>query len=81
MAENVAKIRIELDINEVCNTLTNMLRERIEANPGKTVLEFTIYDHQENVKIKLNSKKYRVSTSAEFMNFLIKNEFNYFINI
>ena len=81
VAENVAKIRIELDINEVCSTLTNMLRERIEANPGKTVLEFTIYDHQENVKIKLNSKKYRVSTSAEFMNFLIKNEFNYFINI
>jgi DNA polymerase-3 subunit alpha len=81
VAENVAKIRIELEINEVCSTLTQMLHEQIEANPGKTVLEFNIYDHQEGVKIKLNSKKYRVSTSAEFMNFLINNEFNYFLNI
>ena len=81
VAENVSKIRIELEINEVCSTLTQMLLEHIVANPGKTVLEFTIYDHQENVKIKLNSKKYRVSTSTEFMNFLINNDFNYFINI
>ena len=81
VAENVSKIRIELDINEVCTTLTQMLLEQVQANPGKTVLEFTIYDHQEGVKVKLNSKKYRVSTSAEFMNFLINNEFNYFINI
>jgi DNA polymerase-3 subunit alpha len=81
VAENVSKIRIELDINEVCTTLTQMLLEQVQANPGKTVLEFTIHDHQEGVKVKLNSKKYRVSTSAEFMNFLINNEFNYFINI
>ncbi|MEE1147758.1 MAG: DNA polymerase III subunit alpha, partial [Alistipes sp.] len=81
VAENVAKIRIELEINEVCSTLTQMLLEQVQANPGKTVLEFTIYDHTNNVKIKLNSKKYRVTTSAEFMNFLINNEFNYFINI
>ncbi|MBO5673109.1 MAG: DNA polymerase III subunit alpha [Alistipes sp.] len=81
VAENVSKIRIELEINEVCSTLTQMLVQHIEANPGKTVLEFTIYDHQNDVKIKLNSKKYRVATSSDFMNFLIKNEFNYFINI
>ena len=81
VAENVDKIRIELDINEICPTLTQMLLEQVKANPGKTTLQLTVIDHQSDVKIKLNSKKYRVSTSAEFMNFLISNEFNYFINI
>ena len=81
VAENVDKIRIELDINEICPTLTQMLLEQVKANPGKTTLQLTVIDHQNDVKIKLNSKKYRVSTSAEFMNFLISNEFNYFINI
>jgi hypothetical protein len=58
-----------------------MLLEQIKANPGKSMLEFSVYDHTNGVKVKLNSKKYRVATSAEFMNFLINNEFNYFINI
>ena len=70
-----------LQLKLLLKTLTQMLLEQVQANPGKTVLEFTIYDHTNNVKIKLNSKKYRVTTSAEFMNFLINNEFNYFINI
>ena len=81
VAESVSKIRIELEVNEVCTTLTQMLLEQIKANPGKSMLEFSVYDHTNGVKVKLNSKKYRVATSAEFMNFLINNEFNYFINI
>ena len=81
VAENISKIRIELDINEVCSTLTEMLLKQIEANPGKTTLEFAIFDHADDVKIKLNSTKFRVSTSVDFMNFITDNEFNYFINI
>ena len=81
VAENISKIRIELDINEICPTLTEMLLQQIEANPGNTTLEFAIYDHIDDVKIKLNSNKYRVATSVDFMNFIINNEFNYFINI
>ncbi len=81
VAENISKIRIELDINEICPTLTEMLLQQIEANPGNTTLEFAIYDHIDDVKIKLNSNKYRVATSVDFMNFITNNEFNYFINI
>ena len=58
-----------------------MLMEAVKANPGKTTLQLMIVDRQNDVKIKLTSKKYRVATSAEFMNFLVRNEFNYFINI
>ena len=51
---------------------------------GKTTdthIDSLIQGRQNDVKIKLTSKKYRVATSAEFMNFLVRNEFNYFINI
>jgi hypothetical protein len=58
-----------------------MLIKVIENNPGKTTMQFTVVDYSENVKIKLNSKKYRVATSPELMDFITKNELNYFINV
>jgi DNA polymerase-3 subunit alpha len=81
VSENITTLRIELDIHDVCNTLTDMLIKVIENNPGKTTMQFTVVDYSENVKIKLNSKKYRVATSPELMDFITKNELNYFINV
>ena len=81
VSENITNLRIELDIHEVCSTLTDMLLKVIKENPGKTTLQFTIVDRANDVKIKLNSKKYRVATTTELMNFIESNELNYFINI
>ncbi|MBO5717339.1 MAG: DNA polymerase III subunit alpha [Alistipes sp.] len=81
VSESIASIRIELDINEVCPTLTQMLIDKVESNKGKATLSFTIVDRTSNVKIKLSSKKYRVEPTADFMEFLDNNEFNYFLNI
>ena len=81
VSENITNLRIELDIHEVCTTLTDMLLKVIKENPGKTTLQFTIVDKSSDVKIKLNSKKYRVATTTELMNFIESNELNYFINI
>ena len=81
VSENITNLRIELDIHEICPTLTEMLLEVIKNNPGKTTLQFTIVDRSNDVKIKLNSKKYRVATTTELMNFIESNELNYFINI
>ena len=81
VSENIATLRIELDIHEVCSTLTDMLRKVIEENPGKTNLQFTIVDRSNDVKIKLNSKKYRVATTTALMDFIQQNELNYFISI
>jgi DNA polymerase-3 subunit alpha len=81
VSENITTLRIELDIHEVCSTLTDMLRKVIEENPGKTNLQFTIVDRGSDVKIKLNSKKYRVATTPALMEFIQQNELNYFINI
>ena len=81
VSESINSIRIELDINEVCPTLTQMIIEKAESNKGKATLSFVIVDKTNNVKIKLSSKKYRVAPTTEFMEFLDNNEFNYFLNI
>jgi hypothetical protein len=81
IADNIANIRIEFDINEICSSLTTMILEQAEQNKGKATLQFTIVDHRDDVKIKLSSKKYRVAPSTEFINFLENNDINYFINI
>lgn len=81
VAEQISSIRIELDIHDVCTTLTDMIVAAAENNPGKTTLQFTIVDRQNDVRLKLGSKKYHVAASADFMNFLKDNELNYFVNI
>ena len=81
VAESISSVRIELDINEVCTTLTEMLLEKLDKNRGKATITFIIVDRKEGVKVKLTSKKYRVEPTAEFMDFLDSNEFNYFLNI
>jgi hypothetical protein len=81
VSESISSIRVELDINDVCTTLTQMLLEKATENKGKATLTFTIVDRSNNVKIKLSSKKYRVAPTTEFMEFLENNEFNYFLNI
>jgi DNA polymerase-3 subunit alpha len=81
VSENITTLRIELDIHEVCSTLTDMLHQVIKENPGKTNLQFTIVDKSNDVKIKLSSKKYRIATTPALMEFIQRNELNYFINI
>ena len=81
VSESISSIRIELDVNDVCPTLTQMLIDKAESNKGKASLSFVIIDRSANVKIKLSSKKYRVEPTTEFMEFLDNNEFNYFLNI
>ena len=81
IADNIASIRIDLNINDICSSLTDMLVDKISASPGKTVLQFTVHDNSEDVKLKLTSKRYRISPTTDLMNFLDSNELNYYINI
>jgi DNA polymerase-3 subunit alpha len=81
IADNITNIRIELDINEVCSSFTNLILETASEHKGKATLQFVIVDHNDDVRIKLSSKKYRVAPSTEFINFLDSNDINYFINI
>ena len=81
VTESIDSIRIELDINELSPTFTQMIIEKAENNKGKATLSFTIVDRSSNVKIKLSSKKYRVEPTTEFMEFLDNNGINYFLNI
>jgi DNA polymerase-3 subunit alpha len=79
VADSIKAIRLELDIHDVCTTLTDMLIETISRNSGKATLQMTVTDTQEDVKVRLVSAEYRVEPTTEFMEFLRRNEINYSI--
>ena len=79
VAESISSIRIDLNINDVCPTLTDTLIDAMKRMSGKTNVQFIVHDSVDNVKVKLISKKHRVAPTAEFMEFLDSNELNYYI--
>lgn len=81
VADNITSIRIDLNIHEICSTLTDMIVEAASKSAGTTQLYFNIYDPQLDVHVKLSSRSYRVSPSVEFLEFLESNDLNYTINI
>ena len=81
VADSISSIRIDLNIGDISNSLTNLLMEQASKNEGTAQLIFNIYDPTEDVRIKLNSRRYRVAPTVEFMDFLDENEIYYTINI
>ena len=81
VVDSITAIKIELGIHEVCSTLTNMIVEKATNNKGKASLSFTIVDYNDDVRIRLSSKNFRVAPTTEFMDFLENNDLNYVINI
>ena len=53
--------------------------EVINRNSGKADLQITVTDAQNDVKVRLASRAYRVEPTTEFMEFLHTNEINYSI--
>jgi hypothetical protein len=79
IADSIKAIRLELEVHDVCTTLTDMLLEAINRNSGKATLQMTVTDAQTDVKVRLVSKEYRVAPTTDFMEFLNTNEINYSI--
>ena len=78
IADTIKAIRLELEVHDVCSTLTDMLLAAISRNSGKASLQITVTDAHEDVKIRLSSS-YRVEPTTDFMEFLKRNEINYSI--
>ncbi len=81
VAESISSIRIDLNINDVCSTLTNMFVEQVQKSAGTTQLFFNIYAPGDDVHVKLSSRRYRIAPTVEFMDFLENNNINYTVNI
>ena len=79
VADSIKSIRLELEIHDICSTLTDMLLDIVSRNSGKASLQITVTDMQDDVKIRLASATYRVEPTTEFMEFLKTNEINYSI--
>ena len=79
VADSIKSIRLELEIHDICSTLTEMLLDVISRNTGKATLQITVTDMQNDVKVRLASSTYRVEPTTELMEFLKTNEINYSI--
>jgi DNA polymerase-3 subunit alpha len=79
IADSIKAIRLELEIHDICSTLTDMLLDVVTRNSGKANLQITVIDAQADVKVRLLSTGYRIAPTTEFMEFLQTNEINYSI--
>ena len=79
VAESIKSIRIDLSISDINSSITELLFNKIKSSKGKTTLQFNIYDVENDVRLKLVSKKYRVKPSSELMAFLDDNDIKYHI--
>ena len=79
IADTIKAIRLELEVHDICSTLTEMLLDVITRNSGKATLQITVTDVHDDVKVRLASSTYRVEPTTEFMEFLKTNEINYSI--
>ena len=78
VADSIKGIRLELEVHDVCSTLTDMLLDAINRNSGKANLQITVIDAEADVKVRLSSS-FRVEPTTDFMEFLHTNEINYSI--
>jgi DNA polymerase-3 subunit alpha len=79
VADSIKAIRLELEVHDICSTLTDMLLEAVSRNSGKANLQITVTDAQADVKVRLISTSYHVAPTTEFIEFLQTNEINYSI--
>jgi DNA polymerase-3 subunit alpha len=79
VADSIKAIRLELEVHDVCSTLTDMLLDTVNRNSGKASLQITVTDAQADVKVRLISTGYHVAPTTEFIEFLQTNEINYSI--
>ena len=80
VADSISAIRVDLEIGDVCNALTELIEQKVKENKGKASLVFTVIDRRSDVRVKLCSSKMRVAPTTEFIEFLENNELNYSIN-
>ncbi|MBQ2365306.1 MAG: DNA polymerase III subunit alpha [Alistipes sp.] len=80
VADSISAIRVDLEIGDVCNALTELIAQKVKENKGKASLVFTVIDRRSDVRVKLCSSKMRVAPTTEFIEFLENNELNYSIN-
>ncbi len=74
------KLSIQLNINDLEKEKITALKELVKMHPGKQMLNFVIYDNEENIKLQMPSRKQKVKISQELLDELENNEVFYKLN-
>ena len=67
--ENYAKkLSIQLNIDDLQESKILKLKELLHMHPGSQMLNFVVYDHKEQIKLSMPSRKQKVKVSQELLN-------------
>lgn len=79
--ENYAKkLTIKLNIESIQEQQIQTLQEALKPHKGEHLLHFVVYEMQEEIKLKLSSRKQRVKISSELLSTLETHGIHYQLN-
>jgi DNA polymerase III subunit alpha len=63
----VKNITIDIALEEISGNFMNNFLEVIKLNPGNCNVRFNVIERKENLKVEMNSRKYKVAPHNEFL--------------
>ena len=74
------KLTIKLDIDRLQEKRIQTLQEALKSHKGEHALNFVVYEMQEEIKLKLSSRKQRVKINSELLATLEAHDIHYKLN-
>ncbi|MER3374553.1 MAG: DNA polymerase III subunit alpha [Allomuricauda sp.] len=74
------KLTIKLDIARLQEQRIQTLKDTLRSYKGEHPLNFVVYEMQDEIKLKLSSRKQKVKISSELLSALEANEIHYKLN-
>jgi DNA polymerase-3 subunit alpha len=74
------KLTIKLNIDELKEDDIHQLKDTLISHKGDHLLNFVIYEMEEEIKVNLSSRKQKVRISSELLNTLNESEVHYKVN-
>ena len=68
MESYAKKLSIQLNIDDLKEDKVLKLKELLQMHPGGQILNFVVYDHSEQIKLSMPSRKQKVKVCQELLN-------------
>ena len=80
LEEYAKKLTIQLDVRELKEENISHLKTLLQAHKGNHMLNFTVYEMENNIKLQMPSRKKKVKISNKLLTMLEKHEIHYKLN-
>lgn len=74
------KLTIKLDIDRLQENRIQILKNTLTSHKGDHILNFVVYEMQDEIKLNLSSRKQKVKINSELLSALEENEIHYKLN-